>query len=53
MLLRTNILFYSIIPPRKAPPTQNALGSNSHETNPVNPPIAAQFQELLQAMLAQ
>ena len=53
LLLCTNILFYSIMPPRKGPPTQNASGSNSHETNPLNPPTAAQFQELLQAMLEQ
>ncbi|XXG53552.1 hypothetical protein AAC387_Pa03g1635 [Persea americana] len=45
--------FYSIMPPRKAPPTHNALGSNSHETDPVNPPTAARFQELRQAMLEQ
>ena len=53
ILLCTNILFYSIMPPRKAPPTQNASGSNSHETDPVNSPTITQFQELLQAMLEQ
>ena len=53
MLLCTNILFYCIMPPRKTPTHHNASGSNNHETDPVNPPTATQFQELMQAMLDQ
>ena len=44
------------MPLRKTPVNHNALGSNNenvgpHETNPVNPPTATQFQELMQAVL--
>ena len=39
--------------PRKAPPTQNALGNNSHEIYLAITPTVTQFQELIQAMLDQ
>ena len=40
------------MPPRKVP-NQNASGSNNNEIDPENPPTAAQFQKLMQAMLEQ
>ncbi|KAJ8633208.1 hypothetical protein MRB53_026544 [Persea americana] len=46
------------MPPRKSPTNPNTSSSNNanagpSQTNPVNPPMATQFQELMQAMLDQ
>ena len=58
MTLCANNLFYSDMPPRKRPVTDNPTASNSEHTGPLgngipDPNMQNQFQQMMQAMLDQ